>query len=96
MSATNIQIEPLHPLYAARISGVDLRVGVDQQTLAQIRQALDALAAAQPGRREPPEVAERRLRRERGELEALRSILFPCLKATPSVPDRAGDARGGG
>lgn len=40
MSATNIQIEPLHPLYAARISGVDLRVGVDQQTLAQIRQAL--------------------------------------------------------
>ena len=69
-----------------------LRIGWGRRRYrTQIRQALAAVETARPQRREPQEVFERRVRRERGELEALRSILFPALKATPSVPDRAGE-----
>lgn len=69
-----------------------LRVGWGRRRYrTQLRQALEALEAAEPRRREPVEVFERRRRREREELHALRSILFPALKATPSVPDRAGE-----
>ncbi|GMV04133.1 MAG: hypothetical protein AMXMBFR53_04140 [Gemmatimonadota bacterium] len=69
-----------------------LRVGWGRRRYrSQIRQALEALESASPNRREPLDLFERRVRRERGELEALRSVLFPALKATPSVPDRAGE-----
>jgi len=57
----------------------------------QILEALEAVAAARPGPWETPERFERRIERARGELHALRRILFPALKATPSVPDRAGE-----
>lgn len=43
------------------------------------------------GRHESEEAFERRRTRTRSELEALRSILFPTLKETPSVPDRMGE-----
>jgi ATP-dependent helicase/nuclease subunit B len=61
---------------------------------AQIRRSLAALEEARPRRGEPDEAFQQRIRRERDELEALRSILFPALKATPSVPDHAGEGGG--
>ena len=57
----------------------------------QIRAALEGLDLLQPGRHESLQALERRRVRMRGELEALRSILFPTLKATPTVPDRMGE-----
>ncbi len=69
-----------------------LRVGWGRRRYrAQLREAVAALDSAEPSRGEPPERFERRVRRARKELGALRSILFPALKATPSVPDRAGE-----
>ena len=56
----------------------------------QLRHALEALEGSGAAEREGVEVEPWR-RRERAELEALRSILFPALKATPSVPDREGE-----
>lgn len=70
-----------------------LRVGWGRQRYrAQIRDALAGLEQTGPGRHESPEAFERRRTRARAELEALRSVLFPALKATPTIPDRAGDA----
>lgn len=57
----------------------------------QIRDALAALDDLRAGRHETEERFDRRVARTRGELEALRSIFFPALKATPSVPDRLGE-----
>ncbi|HUF75083.1 MAG TPA: PD-(D/E)XK nuclease family protein [Longimicrobiales bacterium] len=57
----------------------------------QIREAIDGLDALSPGHYESMEAFERRRERTRGELEALRSILFPTLKGTPTVPDRMGE-----
>jgi len=69
-----------------------LRVGWGRRRYrTQIREALAGLDEMAPGRHEPPEAFERRRDRARAELEALRSVLFPALKATPTVPDRAGD-----
>ena len=69
-----------------------LRVGWGRKRYrAQIRAALVGVDRMEAGRREPPEVFERRRDRARGELEALRAILFPALKATPAVPDRMGE-----
>ncbi|MDX1493285.1 MAG: PD-(D/E)XK nuclease family protein, partial [Longimicrobiales bacterium] len=42
----------------------------------------------EPRSREPAQAFEKRQERARTELEALKSILFPALKVTPSVPDR--------
>lgn len=72
-----------------------LRIGWGRRRYrTQIRQAIAALDGARPGPWETPEGFERRTRTGRGELEALRSILFPALKATPSVPDQAGEGGG--
>ena len=57
----------------------------------QIRQALAGVDRMVRGRHESEEAFKRRQARTRSELEALRSILFPTLKETPSVPDRMGE-----
>ncbi len=69
-----------------------LRIGWGRRRYrTQVRGALTALEGAEPRRRESPEAFRRRIGQTHGELEALRSILFPALKATPSVPDRMGE-----
>jgi len=69
-----------------------LRIGWGRRRYrTQLRDAMAAVEAAEPSGRESPERFERRVRQARTELGALRSILFPALKATPSVPDRAGE-----
>jgi len=69
-----------------------LRIGWGRQRYrAQIREALAGSDVVRVGRHESPEGAERRRERVRAELEALRSILYPALKATPSVPDHMGE-----
>jgi ATP-dependent helicase/nuclease subunit B len=60
----------------------------------QIRQALEVLDTGAPRRGEPEERFRRRTETARNEIRALRSILFPTLKATPSVPDRMGEGGG--
>ncbi len=57
----------------------------------QIRGALAAADALRPGRHESEDQFQRRVARTRDELHALRNVLFPALKATPSVPDRLGE-----
>ncbi|HSG47697.1 MAG TPA: hypothetical protein VLA43_07800, partial [Longimicrobiales bacterium] len=69
-----------------------LRIGWGRRRYrTQIRHALAALDEPAGEGRGPRESVDRRVRRERSELHALRSILFPALKATPTVPDREGD-----
>jgi ATP-dependent helicase/nuclease subunit B len=66
-----------------------LRIGWGRKRYrTQIRQALAGVDRLVPGKRESEEAFHRRLEANRSELEALRSILFPTLKQTPSVPDR--------
>jgi len=70
-----------------------LRVGWGRSRYkAQIREALANVDRIGPGRYETEEALLRRRARTRSELEALRSILFPTLRATPSVPDRMSGA----
>ncbi|HKJ01311.1 MAG TPA: PD-(D/E)XK nuclease family protein, partial [Longimicrobiales bacterium] len=57
----------------------------------QIRHALEAVEARARSDGGSEESREKRLSKERSELQGLRSILFPALKATPTVPDREGD-----
>lgn len=72
-----------------------LRIGWGRRRYrTEVRKALAALDGRTPGPWESQEAFERRVRRARAELEALRSILFPALKATPSVPDRLGEGGG--
>lgn len=72
-----------------------LRVGWGRKRYrAQIRRALAGVERFVRAKHETEESFARRQARTRSELEALRSILFPALKATPTVPDRMGeDAR---
>jgi ATP-dependent helicase/nuclease subunit B len=68
-----------------------LRIGWGRKRYrTELRNALDAVDRESRGPWETPEGFERRVRRVRGELDALRAILFPILRATPSVPDRQG------
>lgn len=68
-----------------------LRIGWGRQRFkTQIREALENLNGLRPGRHDSAEAFGRRTERARGELEALRSILYPALRATPTVPDRMG------
>jgi len=60
----------------------------------QIRMALDALDSVGPRRGESDDRYRRRAETARSELQALRSVLFPSLKTTPSVPDRMGEGGG--
>lgn len=57
---------------------------------AQIRGALAGLDALVRGRRESEKGFAERKERIRRELLALRTILYPALRATPTVPDRMG------
>jgi ATP-dependent helicase/nuclease subunit B len=69
-----------------------LRIGWGRRRYrTQLRAALAAVEAAERGPWETPEGFARRAERMRSELEALRLILHPALRATPSVPDRAGE-----
>lgn len=69
-----------------------LRIGWGRKRYrTQIRAAQAAAAAQKKGEWESDEALERRIERVQGELAALRYILFPALKATPSVPDRVGE-----
>lgn len=68
-----------------------LRIGWGRQRYrTQIKDALAGLAGLTPAKYETGEGFRRRRERMQSELEALRSILFPTLKATPSVPDHMG------
>ncbi|MCG6955201.1 MAG: PD-(D/E)XK nuclease family protein [Gemmatimonadetes bacterium] len=60
----------------------------------QIGDALAALGEERPTKADTAERLHRRVARVRSELGALRRILYPTLKATPSVPDRAGEGGG--
>ena len=72
-----------------------LRVGWGRKRYrSQIRQALEALDSGGPRRGESEERHRRRTEIARNEIRALRTILFPTLKATPSVPDRMGEGGG--
>jgi ATP-dependent helicase/nuclease subunit B len=69
-----------------------LRIGWGRRRYrTELRNALEAVEREVQGGWEDTDGYERRIRRTRGELEALRAMLFPALKATPSVPDRAGE-----
>ena len=68
-----------------------LRIGWGRRRYrSQIREALAGVAKLDRGKHESEKGFARRSERVHEELEALRSILFPTLKATPSVPDRMG------
>ena len=60
----------------------------------QLLGALSGVDHTEQRKWEPPEAFARRRDAARAELEALRAVLFPTLKATPAVPDRMG--AGGG
>ncbi|MDX1646296.1 MAG: PD-(D/E)XK nuclease family protein [Longimicrobiales bacterium] len=80
-----------HP--PARLAGRfrSLRVGWGRRRYrTQLRAALDGLEDMTARSWESEEAFLERQERARSELEALRSILFPALKAIPSVPDRMG------
>jgi alpha-ketoglutarate-dependent 2,4-dichlorophenoxyacetate dioxygenase len=49
-----IGIEPLHPLYAARLTGVDIRRPVDEATMTEVRAALATYVVCVIGHDEPP------------------------------------------
>ncbi len=49
-----IGIEPLHPLYAARLTGVDIRRPVDEATMNEVRAALATYVVCVIGHDEPP------------------------------------------
>ena len=67
-----------------------LRIGWGRKRYrSTIRDALAATDALERRRTESDEQYERRKERVREELAALRSIFFPVLRETPSVPDRA-------
>ncbi|NIR78507.1 MAG: hypothetical protein GWO00_09050, partial [Gemmatimonadetes bacterium] len=69
-----------------------LRVGWGRKRYrTQLREALAGVERLEPRTRESDDAFARRRERARSELEALKSILFPALKATPSVPDRMGE-----
>ncbi len=69
-----------------------LRIGWGRKRYrSQLRAALDSVDGLRKRKWESDEGFERRRERTRGELRALRSILFPTLKATPAVPDRMGE-----
>ena len=69
-----------------------LRIGWGRKRYrSQVRAALAGLEELAPGKWEHAEAFERRRAQAEGELRALRSILFPTLKATPAIPDRMGE-----
>ena len=68
-----------------------LRIGWGRERyFTQIRSAIDGIEWLRPRRLESEQDFEQRCKKTRNELEALRGILFPPLKATPRVPDRFG------
>ena len=78
-----------HPAAALARRFRALRIGWGRKRYrTQIRHALSGVDRLLPRKRESEDAFVRRKARLRSELEALRSILFPTLKETPSVPDR--------
>ena len=49
-----VEIKKLHPLYAARIHGVDIRKGVDDEMLRDIKDAMATYAVCVIGHDSPP------------------------------------------
>lgn len=87
------------PLSGARLARVlrSLRIGWGRgRWLRQIDWRLEGLEA-EPSRRElrrwSAEEIERRRRRQRSEMEAVRNLVEPVLEATPETPDRLGVRR---
>jgi CRISPR/Cas system-associated exonuclease Cas4 (RecB family) len=69
-----------------------LRVGWGRKRYrAQLREALAAVERFEQREVESEEGFAKRRDRARGELEALKTILYPALKATPAIPDRMGE-----
>ena len=69
-----------------------LRIGWGRKRYrAQLRDALAGVERMEPRKNEPEESFVKRRDRARAELEALKSILYPALKATPAIPDRLGE-----
>ncbi|MEX2470790.1 MAG: PD-(D/E)XK nuclease family protein [Gemmatimonadota bacterium] len=67
-----------------------LRIGWGRRRYrSRIRDGLEAVDRIERRRNEAEDTFERRRQRVREELAALRSILFPVLRETPRVPDRA-------
>ena len=67
-----------------------LRIGWGRRRYrTRIRDGLAACERLERGRTEPEDTFDRRRTRIRAEFAALRSILFPVLRETPNVPDRA-------
>ena len=68
-----------------------LRIGWGRERyFTQLRSALEGSEWLRQGRLESEQDFKQRCKKTRNELEALRGILFPPLKATPRVPDRMG------
>jgi RecB family exonuclease len=69
-----------------------LRIGWGRQRYrVQIHEALAGVDSLPLGRHESEQGLAKRRERVRSELEALRSILYPALRATPRVPDHMGE-----
>jgi ATP-dependent helicase/nuclease subunit B len=69
-----------------------LRIGWGRKRYrTQLREAISATERLEARPHESEEAFAKRRDRARAELDALRSILFPALKATPAVPDRMGE-----
>lgn len=81
-----------HPPAALARRFRSLRVGWGRKRYrSQIRSALAGVDDLRSGKWESEEAFAGRRERADSELKALRSILFPTLKATPAVPDRLGE-----
>jgi CRISPR/Cas system-associated exonuclease Cas4 (RecB family) len=81
-----------HPSAALARRFRALRIGWGRKRYrSQIREALAGIERQRPGKNDDEERFRRQQARQRSELEALRSILFPTLKATPTVPDHMGE-----
>jgi len=81
---------PAAAALARRFRG--LRIGWGRKRYrSQIREALVGVDRLERTKLESEERFTKRREQLRGELEGLRSILFPALKATPAVPDRMGE-----
>lgn len=93
LEAGDLRPPPSHPHIAAASLARRfraLRIGWGRRRYrTRIRDGLAACERLERGRAEPEDTFDRRRTRIRAELGALRSILFPVLRETPNVPDRA-------
>jgi len=84
-----------HPAAALARRFRSLRIGWGRKRYrTQLLDALEGVSGLERRGHESDEVFARRRQRAESELLALKAILFPALKATPSVPDRIGSTSG--